>query len=116
MPLWICGVLVISYIIGGAALFSNQEQDWKGENWKFLDSAYFCFITLSTIGFGDYVPSSSSYESDGGYSAALCIFYLLFGMAFFVMTFNLMQEEVVQRAKYVGQHFGIIKIDDFDSD
>ena len=112
--MWIIGVMLISYIVGGAALFSNRETDWKGDNWKFLDSAYFCFTTLTTIGFGDFVPSHS-YESDS-HGAAICIVYLLFGMATFVMAFNLMQEEVVQRARYLGQNLGIIKRDSFDDD
>lgn len=48
VPIWLCSFLVISYIVGGAYLFSN----WEG--WGMLDSAYFCFITLTTIGFGDF--------------------------------------------------------------
>jgi len=44
VPIWLCVFLVISYILGGAALFAYWE------DWSFLDSAYFCFITLTTIG------------------------------------------------------------------
>ena len=50
---------MVSYICGGALLFG----EWEG--WGFLDGSYFCFITLSTIGFGDIVPGDSvSRKSD----------------------------------------------------
>lgn len=44
VPIWLCVFLVVGYILGGAYLFSRWE------NWSLLDSAYFCFITLTTIG------------------------------------------------------------------
>ena len=52
VPLWICSVLVVGYVIGGSFLFT----EW--EHWRLLDSAYFCFVTLTTIGFGDFVPKA----------------------------------------------------------
>ncbi|XP_077273512.1 potassium two pore domain channel subfamily K member galene isoform X2 [Temnothorax americanus] len=100
VPIWLCVFLVVSYIFGGAYLFS------KWEEWHFLDSAYFCFITLTTIGFGDFVPA---YKVDAQKGIALCSLYLLFGIALLAMSFNLVQEEVINNVKSVAKRLGIIK-------
>ena len=63
------------------------------EEWSFLDGAYFSFITLSTIGFGDLVPGSKVLEQ-GQYKLVTCVLYLFFGLAVIAMSFNLVQEEV----------------------
>ncbi|EFN76118.1 Two pore potassium channel protein sup-9 [Harpegnathos saltator] len=100
VPIWLCVFLVVSYIFGGAYLFSEWEK------WPFLDSAYFCFITLTTIGFGDFVPA---YKLDAHKGIALCSLYLLFGIALLAMSFNLVQEEVINNVKSVAKRLGIIK-------
>ena len=47
---WTLLVLVLM-LFGGALLYSQTE------HWSFLEGVYFCFITFSTVGFGDMVPN-----------------------------------------------------------
>lgn len=106
VPIWLCVLLVVSYIIMGAFLFKSWE------NWDFSDSAYFCFITLTTIGFGDFVPAQRMKGDDTRLRIWFCSLYLLFGIALLAMSFNLVQEEVISNVKTVARHLGIIKDED----
>ncbi|KMQ85197.1 potassium channel subfamily k member 18-like protein [Lasius niger] len=66
-----------------------------------LDGSYFCFVSLSTIGFGDFVPGDKIYSEKGGLelSFVFCSMYLMLGMALIAMCFNLMQEEVMAKMR-----------------
>ncbi|XP_044281336.1 potassium channel subfamily K member 6 [Varanus komodoensis] len=44
-------VVLAAFFLVPAAVFSTLE-----ESWSYLDAFYFCFISLCTIGLGDYVP------------------------------------------------------------
>ncbi|XP_072941938.1 TWiK family of potassium channels protein 7 [Epargyreus clarus] len=66
--LWAVGFLFV-YLSAGAGLFKMWEDDWS-----FYDGFYFCFITMTTIGFGDLVPKRPKYM-------LLCTLYILIGLA-----------------------------------
>ncbi|KAF8766605.1 TWiK family of potassium channels protein 18-like [Argiope bruennichi] len=110
VPIMLCLAIVVSYICGGAILFSY----WEG--WDYSDSCYFCFITLTTIGFGDMVPGTAVLSEDAQLALGLCSLYLLFGMALLAMSFNLVQEEVTKTVRSIGKRIGILSDDDDDYD
>ncbi|KAL6257321.1 hypothetical protein P5V15_010896 [Pogonomyrmex californicus] len=93
VPLTLCLAIMVGYIWGGAILFSVWE------DWNMLDGSYFCFISLSTIGFGDIVPGDEIYSGQVDLSFIICSMYLMLGMALIAMCFNLMQEEVIAKIR-----------------
>ncbi|XP_054279624.1 potassium channel subfamily K member 18 isoform X2 [Macrosteles quadrilineatus] len=98
VPITLCLAIMVGYVCSGALLFA----EW--EHWGFLDASYFCFISLSTIGFGDIVPKDKEGTSFKGVelSFIFCSMYLMLGMALIAMCFNLMQEEVVHKVRTCG--------------
>jgi len=71
----------------GATLFGVWE------NWEVMEAAYFCFVTISTIGFGDIVPAAASGIVKKGDAIILIIdgIYIVLGLAIIAMAFNLIQ-------------------------
>ena len=103
VPISICLVIIAAYIIAGSALFASWE------NWDYLTGSYFCFITLSTIGFGDVVPGTDMDQWSSHEKLVLCALWLAFGLSLLAMCFNLMQEEVKQKCRWIGCKLGLLK-------
>lgn len=89
VPLSVCVSIMVGYIMFGSMIFCMWEK------WDQLDGAYFCFISLSSIGFGDFVPGERVYTARIETSFIVCSLYLMLGMALVAMCFNLMQEQVM---------------------
>lgn len=113
VPISLCLMILVAYVSGGGFLFSIWEEDWG-----YLEGSYFCFISLSTIGFGDLVPGAAVVAGEGGSQERLiiCSLYLLTGLALIAMCFNLMQEEVIHKIRRIGQNLGIIKDPDLEAE
>ena len=103
VPISICLIIIAGYIFGGSVLFTLWEE------WDYLTGSYFCFITLSTIGFGDIVPGTDMEEWASHEKLVLCALWLAFGLSLLAMCFNLMQEEVKEKCKWVGQKLGLLR-------
>jgi potassium channel subfamily K protein len=104
VPIYVSLLLMSGYILLGAFLFCLSE------DWEPLVAAYFCFITLSTIGFGDYVPGTSL-DSWRSQKTVVCALYLLCGLALIAMCFDLMQEEAKNKFRRLGRRLGLLSED-----
>jgi len=106
VPISVSLALITGYVALGSILFKFCE------DWDYLVASYFCFITLSTIGFGDYVPGTSLDAAASQEKMVLCAMYLVFGLAMLAMCFDLMQEEARHKFDYLGRRLGLIDDND----
>ncbi|CAG9787457.1 unnamed protein product [Diatraea saccharalis] len=90
VPSTACLWVISFYILTGTIMFGAWEK------WNYLDSTYFCVISLCKIGFGDFVPGANIADSAGGSHLKLVInfIYVLLGMGLVAMCYNLMCEDV----------------------
>ena len=97
------GVIAL-YIFLGSVLFGA----WEG--WEPLAAAYFSFITISTIGFGDLVPGSSNFATPAAkWKMVGCGVYMLIGMAIMSMAFSLIQDQISTKFDWICQKLGLLR-------
>lgn len=89
VPISICIMILICYVTMGAVMFNRLQ------NWGVLESLYFCFTSLGTIGFGDLLPKGQVAQ----YAASA---YILVGMAVVAMCFSLIQTELMMWLRRFG--------------
>lgn len=91
-PILLCFSMMIIYIVFGAAVL------YRLENWPIIDGIYFCFMSLSTIGFGDMLPGL---RRESNATTWFCSVYIMSGMTLTAMCFNVIHEEIVHRIRIV---------------
>ena len=71
------------------------------DNWTYIDSVYYAFVSLTTIGFGDFVNSHHGYEVEGKVSIwvwayrGFTMLWLIFGLSFIYMIYSLVVDKIV---------------------
>ncbi|XP_070555117.1 potassium channel subfamily K member 18-like [Ptychodera flava] len=91
VPLSVVGIIVLLYIFVGAKGFQEYE------DWPYLDSLYFCVITLTTIGFGDIEPSQDFITEEG--NCYITMAYIMIGLVILSVCFNLSQKKLMKGGK-----------------
>ncbi|KAJ8916698.1 hypothetical protein NQ315_000343 [Exocentrus adspersus] len=94
-PILLCLCIMFVYIcLGAFALYKLEER-------APLDGFYFCFMSLTTIGFGDMVPGSDPFaRHESNTTIWFCSIYIMSGMALTAMCFNVVHDEIVHRLKH----------------
>lgn len=100
VPITLVLFILISYIIIGTVIFSIWE------NWSLVDGAYFCVVTLSTIGFGDLVPKRTFHGPDIQLFA--CCAYLILGLVLVAMSFTLLETQLIWKCRRIAVRLKLI--------
>jgi len=80
-------------VVAGALVVSGTLFYWRVEDWSIVESLYFSVVTLTTVGFGDFAPTS-----DGG--QIFTIFYILTGIGVFVaLLASVAQQYIAQKSE-----------------
>ncbi|KAG5449349.1 TWiK of potassium channels protein 7 [Clonorchis sinensis] len=103
VPISLTLCMMAVYIVVGATVFTFWEEK------DFISSSYFCFVTLSTIGFGDIVPGTTVNSQNPKEKMIILALYMAVGLSVFAMCFNLMAEEVINKAKRFGRLVGFLR-------
>lgn len=95
-----------------AWIFISLERDWN-----FLEALYFCFISLTTIGLGDYVPGETHNKEDNPhpqlYRLAITV-YLLLGLVCVLVVLETCCE--LPQMRRLRQRFYKEEVRDLDSE
>ena len=83
IPMWICLLVLLCYITTGATVFCVYQ-----EQWSFVDSFFFAFSVLWTIGLQVENIEHKPPQTDGLF-VVLCTLYLLIGLAILAMCVQL---------------------------
>ncbi|KAM5129088.1 potassium channel subfamily K member 1-like [Mantella aurantiaca] len=77
---WIHAIVLISFMSLVFFFLPAVVFDVVEGNWGYVDALYFCFISLSTVGLGDYVPGEQSDQRMPALYKLLVVCYLLAGL------------------------------------
>lgn len=80
-----CGAVILVIII--PAIFFKFLEDWS-----YFEALYFCFISLTTIGLGDFVPGDDPKWRKSDYRPlykVCCVFFFITGLTFLLLILEL---------------------------
>src|SRR3989338_4666780 len=91
-------MMLLLFLFGGATFYHYAEK------WRYLDAIYFSAYTMTTVGYGDFVP-----KTDAG--KIFTIFYVFAGVAMALYGLSIMASHFVEaREEFWIEKFGNMRI------
>jgi voltage-gated potassium channel len=83
-------------IAAGALVLTGTIFYWRFEDWTIIEALYFCIVTLTTVGFGDFSPTTPGTQ-------IFTIIYILTGFGVLVaLLTSVAQQYLSQKADSGG--------------
>ena len=86
----VAAVIVLSWIIIGTILFHNLE------SWTYAQSFYYSVTTLTTVGYGDFVPTTD-------FNRVITALYMLIGVTITLGAFGYIGSNYIARREAMAQ-------------
>ncbi|XP_039960377.1 uncharacterized protein LOC120774708 [Bactrocera tryoni] len=97
LPVGFCVLLLLAYVTFGSLVIAVLE------HWPIFDGVYFCFMSLTTIGFCDLLPGVNVRPATSTSTLVVwfCAAYILSGLTLTSMCVNMLHDEFLQRMRVV---------------
>jgi voltage-gated potassium channel len=83
-------------VVAGALVLTGTLFYWRFEDWSFIESLYFCVVTLTTVGYGDLSPTTTGTQ-------IFTIVYILTGFGVLVALLTAVAQQYMQNKSEPGR-------------
>nr|XP_045600685.1 uncharacterized protein LOC123759605 isoform X4 [Procambarus clarkii] len=96
LPISLALLILLAYMVIGCVIYTMWE------SWTYFEAFYFIFISMTTIGFGDYVPQVDDDSKHPAFMMMTTV-YLVFGLALTAMCINIIQEKLSDTFRHASE-------------
>ena len=72
------------------------------EDWTYGEAVYYCFVTLTTVGFGDFVPTQQRESDLAGFYRICSATWVLVGLAWVALLITKTQNALEKIGPFIG--------------
>ena len=76
-------------VVAGALVLAGTLFYWRFEDWTVIESLYFCVVTLTTVGYGDFSPTTAGTQ-------IFTIIYILTGFGVLVALLTSVAQQFIR--------------------